>query len=138
MSRNPIFLALSVLALSASFAGPAPAREPLAAEAHINGSLIAARVADRIRRECPSIRANMLRAFSAAQQLKAYAQRKGYPSAEIDEFLSSKSERARVYAQAEAYMAAKGVRDGDPDSFCRLGFAEIDAGTLIGSLISRR
>lgn len=134
----PSVLLAAALALPALAPLPAMARPPLASEAHVNGSLVAARVADRIRRECPSIRANMVRAFAAAQQLKAYAQRQGYSKAEIDAFLDSKTERARIYAMAEDYMAARGVRPGDADSFCRLGHAEIAAGGLIGHLISRR
>ena len=114
------------------------AREPLSTEAYVNQQLIAARVADRIRRECPSINANMVRAFAAAQSLKAYAQRKGYPEAEIDAFLKDRAQRQRIYAEAEAYMAARGVRAGDVQSYCALGQAEIDARSTIGSLIRRK
>ena len=136
MSLRPAPLAGVILALLAAL--PGQAREPLAREAYINERLVAARVADRIRRECPSINANMLRAFAAAQSLKAYAQRQGYPEAEIDAFLKDRDQRQRVYAEAEAYMAARGVRAGDVQSYCRLGYAEIASGSIAGSLIRRK
>lgn len=132
MTLRPLFPAI---ALAAALAPAAEAREPLASEAHVNGQLVAARVADRIRRECPSISANMVRAFAAAQSLKAYAQRKGYSDAEIDAFLHDRAQRDRIYADADAYMASRGVRKGDVQSYCTLGQAEIAAGTLAGSLI---
>lgn len=137
--RPPLFAGMALAAAAATaFAPAAAAREPLAAEAHVNQQLIAARVADRIRRECPSISANMLRAFAAAQALKAYAQRKGYSEAEIDGFLKDRSQRERIYAEAEAYMAARGVRPGDVQSYCALGQAEIEARSVAGSLIRRK
>ncbi len=135
MSLRPSLVAIT---LAAFMAAPAHAREPLSAEAHVHQQLVAARVADRIRRECPSINANMVRAFAAAQSLKAYAQRKGYSEAEIDAFLKDRAERQRIYAEAEAYMAARGVRPGDVQSYCALGQAEIDARSVAGSLIRRK
>ncbi len=80
----------------------------------------------------------MVRAFAAAQSLKAYARRQGYSEAEIDAFLKDRDQRQRVYAEAERYMAAHGVRAGDVQSFCTLGYAEIGAGSIAGSLIRRR
>ena len=136
MSLRPALLAGVILATLA--AAPGQALEPLSREAYVNERLVAARVADRIRRECPAINANMVRAFAAAQSLKAYAQRKGYAEAEIDAFLKDRAQRQRVYAEAERYMADRGVRAGDVQSFCKLGYAEIEAGSIAGSLIRRR
>lgn len=140
--RPPLFAGMTLVAVAAAaataFAPPASAREPLAAEAHVNQQLIAARVADRIRRECPSVSANMLRAFAAAQALKSYARRQGYSEAEIDGFLKDRAQRQRIYAEAEAYMAARGVRAGDVQSYCALGQAEIAAGSVAGSLIRNK
>lgn len=138
MTLRPPFLAGMALAIATASAPAAEAREPLSAEAHVTRQLVAARVADRIRRECPSIGANMVRAFAAAQALKAYAQGKGYSDAEIDTFLKDRTERERIYAQAEAYMAARGVRPGDVQSYCALGYAEIEARSVAGSLIRRK
>ena len=125
----PLTLALGLAA------GSAAALEPLSAERHINDSLVAARVADRIRRTCPSIDARLIRAYTEARALERYALQKGYSKAQIDAFLDSDAERARIYAAAERYMARAGVREGDVDSFCRAGRAEIAANTIAGSLL---
>lgn len=119
---------------------PAGARalEPLAQEKYINDRLIAARIADRIRRNCPSINARLLYAYGEARKLKRYAERKGYSPEEIDAFLDSKEERKRIYAIAEDYLRRNGAREGDPESFCRIGRQEIARRNIIGSLLVAR
>ena len=52
--------AIAVMALSS----PASALEPLPQERYINDRLIAARVADRVRRECPTIDARIVYAWA--------------------------------------------------------------------------
>lgn len=126
------------LALVAAFASPAAALEPLSTERHINDSLISARVADRIRKTCPSIDGRVIYAFSQARALKSYARAKGYSEAEIEAFLDSKAERARIYAVAEAYLAQQGATEGDAESYCAVGRNEIAGKSLIGSLLVAR
>ncbi|WP_347267144.1 DUF5333 domain-containing protein [Paracoccus sp. (in: a-proteobacteria)] len=121
--------------LVALLAVPAAALEPLSAEKHINDRLIAARIADRIRRTCPTINGRLLFAYGEARKLRRYAEQKGYSAAQIDAFLDDKSEKARVYAVAEDYLARKGARADDPESFCRLGRQEIANNSIIGSLL---
>ncbi|MDO5606155.1 MAG: DUF5333 domain-containing protein [Paracoccus sp. (in: a-proteobacteria)] len=116
-------------------AAPAAALEPLSQEKHINDQLTAARVADRIRRECPSIDARMVKAWNEARALKRYAERRGYSAAEIDAFLDSRADKDRIYAVAEGYLTAQGARRGDAESFCRIGRAEIAANSVAGSLL---
>lgn len=130
-AMKPICLALVL----ATLATPVAALEPLAKEKYINDRLVAARVADRIRRTCPTIDARMLYAFGEARKLKRYAQNKGYSSAQIDAFLDSKPDKKRIYAVAEDYLTRNGARKGDPDSFCRIGRAEIARKNVIGSLL---
>ena len=40
-----------------------------------------------------------------------------------------------LLAVAEAYLARQGARKDDPESFCRIGKAEIAAGSVTGSLL---
>lgn len=129
---------IAALALMVSAAQPAAALEPLSRERYINDRLVAARVADRIRRNCPSISARMITAFSQARALKRYALQKGYSEAQIDAFLDSRADKDRIYAVAERYMAQNGVAAGDTNSFCRLGRDEIARNTVSGSLLSAR
>lgn len=132
------FALAALLAAAAASAHSVAARTPLAQDQYVTDRLVGARIADRIRRECPNIEARMVRAYGQAQALKAYAQRQGHSDAEIDAFLKDEAQRARIFAAADSYMAAHGVRANDAQSYCRLGRAEITAGSFIGSLLSAR
>ena len=125
-------LALTALATLAS---PAAALEPLSKEKYINDRLIAARIADRIRRTCPTIDGRILYAYGEARKLKSYAQKKGYSNAQIDAFLDNRQEKDRIYAVAEDYLKRKGARADDPQSFCAVGRQEIANRSVIGSLL---
>ena len=123
--------AIAVMALSS----PASALEPLPQERYINDRLIAARVADRVRRECPTIDARIVYAWGQARALKRYAESKGYSRSEIDAFLDSKQDKARIYAAAEDYLTRNGAVKGDAESFCRIGRTEIASKSVAGSLL---
>ena len=123
--------AIAVMALSS----PASALEPLPQERYINDRLIAARVADRVRRECPTIDARIVYAWGQARALKRYAESKGYSRSEIDAFLDSKQDKARIYAAAEDYLTRNGAVKGDAESFCRIGRDEIASKSVAGSLL---
>lgn len=133
MTLRPMLAAVTLALLAAAPA--AQALEPLSQERYINDRLVAARVADRIRRTCPSLDGRLIYAFGQARALKRYAEKKGYSAAQIDAFLDSKPDRKRIYAVAEAYLTQSGARAGDPESFCRIGRAEIAAGSVAGSLL---
>jgi Family of unknown function (DUF5333) len=126
---------MMILALMMGMATPAMALPPLSENTYINDRLVQARVADRIRKECPSIAARFAYAYSQARALKQYALDQGYSEAEIEAFLDSKADKARVKAAAEEYLAANGVVQGDAQSFCTLGKREIANQTVAGSLI---
>lgn len=126
---------LMALAAVVTISTPAAALEPLSQEKYINDRLIAARIADRIRRNCPSINGRLVYAYQQARALERYALGKGYSREQIDAFLDSKADKRRIYAVAEDYMARKGVTDSDPESYCRLGRAEIQGRTVSGSLL---
>lgn len=128
-------LTAAILTLGIAAATPALALEPLGQEKYINDRLIAARIADRVRRECDTIDGRLIYAWSQARALKKYAERKGYSAAEIDAFLGDKAERKRIYAVAEDYLTRKGAKEGDAASFCAVGQQEIAARTIIGSLL---
>ncbi|WP_246026733.1 DUF5333 domain-containing protein [Paracoccus luteus] len=126
--------ALTLCAMSA-LASPAAALEPLSSERYINDRLIAARIADRIRRECPTIDGRLIYAFQQARALERYALDRGYSKQQVDAFLDSKADKARIYAVAEDYMGRNGVTKGDAESYCRLGRQEIANRTVTGSLL---
>ncbi len=98
--------------IAATLATPAAALEPLSQEKYINDRLIAARIADRIRRTCPSIDGRILYAYGEARKLKRYAESKGYSRAEIDAFLDSRPDKQRIYAVAEDYLTRQAPSRG--------------------------
>lgn len=128
--------ATTVLALTAA---PAMAQQtPLAQEKYINDRLIAARIADRIRRECPSYSPRMVYAWGQARALKRYAQQQGYSDAQIDAFLDDRAERRRIYAVAEQYLTSKGAKEGDAQSFCAVGQQEFANNSYIATFLVAR
>lgn len=128
-------LPLALVAFTATGAG-ASALEPLSENTYVTDRLIAARVADRIRKTCPDeIGARLLYAFQQAFALKGWAQDQGYSGDEIDRFLKDRAEKKAIYAKAEEYLAANGATNGNVQGFCDLGRREIAAGSIAGSLI---
>ncbi|HQU70172.1 MAG TPA: DUF5333 domain-containing protein [Albidovulum sp.] len=114
----------------------AGALEPLGQNKYVVDRLVAARIADRIRKTCPAeIGARMVYAFGQAYALQSWATNQGYPKVEIKRFLKDKAEKRKVYDVAEKYLAANGAAGDDVAGFCALGKKEIAAGSIAGSLI---
>ncbi|MFZ1470994.1 MAG: DUF5333 domain-containing protein [Paracoccaceae bacterium] len=136
MSRlmKTVTLTLAALAVAA----PAFALEPLATERHINDSLRAGRIGDVIRKTCPSIDARMFVVLGKLEELKSYARKKGYSEAEVRAFLKDPKEKARIKAEANAYLKKAGAKAGDAESYCQVGRDEIAKKTLAGSLLRSR
>ncbi|WP_420567029.1 DUF5333 domain-containing protein [Thalassovita sp.] len=124
-----------VLAASITAAMPAFAKVPLRDVAEIDDGLFAVAVADEIRKQCNSISARMFRALGYMNALERRARDLGYSKAEIDAYVKSPDEKARMRKRGEAYLKANGVSYADPETFCTLGRAEISKGTQIGQLL---
>ncbi|MCY1125929.1 DUF5333 domain-containing protein [Frigidibacter sp. RF13] len=116
-------------------AATAAAKAPLGEVSYITDRLVAARVADRIRKTCPTIGARFIRAYSEARALQDWALEKGYSREEVKTFLKDKAEKKKIYARAENYLAAHGATPENVEGFCALGRKEIAGGTIAGSLI---
>ena len=124
--------------LSASLVGSAvlaKAPPPMAKDQRITESLVAARVADVIRKTCPTISARTLVVLTKMAELKSYARRQGNSNAEIEAFIDDPVQKARIKKLASVYLSRAGARAGNIESFCRVGRDEIARGTLAGSLI---
>ena len=124
-----LILILSLLAT------PALALDPINREPHINASLIAGRVGDVIRSTCPSISPRMLVVYSKLKDLERYARDKGYSDEDFQAFKDDGAEKNRMKAQAADYLRKAGAVEGDVESYCRVGRAEIAKGSLIGELL---
>ena len=111
---------------------------PLAEEPHINEQLMSAAVGDVIRNTCPTISARMVTVYFKVKELEKYARNAGYDEAEVKAFLKDKTQKARIKGLAVDYMTANGVVEGDIESYCALGKAEIRKDSLIGSLLKSK
>jgi hypothetical protein len=135
MSRTWFPSVVAALMIAVTCPAIAQGKVPLAEEVHINEQLVAAAAGDMLRQTCPSLSARMLTVLLRMKRLESYARSKGYEEKEVTEFLKDRAEKARVKSAAFAYLAAAGVREGDVDSYCSVGRAEIANGTLVGSLL---
>lgn len=125
----------TLVALFTLIAAPALALEPINTEKHINHTLLQGFIADKIDDNCDTISARKLRALAELNALRSYALEKGYTTAEVKAFVTSKAEKARGKAQAAEWLKAKGAVEGDPASYCRIGVEEIAKDSLIGQLL---
>jgi hypothetical protein len=123
------------ISLMMAVSAPAFARTALNQNAHITDSLVAGRVGDTIRQTCPSISARMITAYSKLKDLEKYARAQGYTEDEVKVFMKDPTEKARIKALATAYLKKAGAVEGDAESYCVVGRAEIAKGTLAGSLL---
>ncbi len=131
-------LIAAALAGATLAASPALALEPLSQEKYVNDRLIAARIADRIRRECSGYDARMMYAWGQARALKKYARGKGYTEAQIDTILDSKEDKKRIYGVAEDYLKRKGAKKGDAQSFCAVGAQEFANNSYIATFLVKK
>ena len=76
-----------------------------------------------------------MRALNYINALEKRAQELGYSKQEIKAYVKSKEEKARMRARGEAYLKANGASYADPETFCKLGKAEIAKGSRIGQLL---
>jgi len=116
-------------------AGTLSAKPHLRDVPQIDGTILAVGIAHEIRDNCPYISARLIEAFRLVSGLKATAMNLGYTSEEIDEYRKSDTEKARLKAKRDAYLAQGGVSPGQSDGYCELGRKEIEKGSQIGTLL---
>ncbi|MEL7205070.1 MAG: DUF5333 domain-containing protein [Pseudomonadota bacterium] len=121
-----------------TLANPASADTGLSQEADINKGLVIIAAADKIRRSCDTIGGRLFRAQRYANSLKAVARSRGYSDQQIDAFLDSKAERAKVREKRNVYFQNQGASNLDHASLCVLGYAEIARNSQIGYLLKAR
>lgn len=108
---------------------------PLPQEKHINDELRAGFAGDILRNVCPSISARMFVVMGRLYDLKSYAEAQGYSRDDWNAFRSDPAQKARLKAEAEAYLEKAGAKPGDVESYCQVGRDEIAKGTALGTLI---
>lgn len=111
------------------------AKPPLRDVAEIDDGVMMVAIADEIRKSCDGISARLLTAYSTLNALKNRARDLGYSDDEIEAYVTSKSEKARMREKAEAYLESNGVRANDKPALCRFGELQIQSQTMIGQLL---
>ncbi|MFZ5963896.1 DUF5333 domain-containing protein [Thalassococcus sp. BH17M4-6] len=123
------------LALAATTATAKPSLRDVA---EIDDGLLAVALADEIRKTCDDISPRLVRAYSYITALENRAKELGYTEDEIEDHVTSKTEKARMRQRGEAYLKARGVAPDDKAALCALGKQEIAKGSQIGALLRAR
>ncbi len=126
-------LVLSV-ALSLGTAA-ASAQVPLKDVTTVSEGLIATGMAIRISERCDSLEPRVVRGIAYLNSLRQHARDLGYSTEEIDAYIDDKEEERRLIAVAEARLASKGAVEGQPETFCTVGRAEMAADSATGRLL---
>jgi len=133
--RIPFLAALAVAAIPLGTTATLAVSGPLKDVAYVSEGLIAAGMAIELDAKCDEVSVRIFRGIGFLNGLKTHARELGYSEAEIETYINDAPEKARLEAIARARLAALGVVTTDPASYCRVGQAEIAAGTAVGQLL---
>lgn len=111
------------------------AAHPLSEVAEIDDGLMAIAIADEMRRRCDGVQPRYWRAFQTLRQLEARARDLGFSDAQIEAYVTSDAEKARMREKATAWLAERSVDVADTDAFCGYARRAIDAENAIGRLL---
>ncbi len=128
-----ILTAFLIAALS--IGGAASAKPALRDVVEIDNGLMHVAIADAIRKSCDGINARLIRAYSELNRLKSVARDMGYTEKEVERYVTSKDEKARMKEKAEQFLFNNGVPANDIPALCRFGQQQIQAQTDIGQLL---
>jgi hypothetical protein len=123
------------LALTLSAAPVLAVDVPLKDVPYVRDGIIATGIAYEISRVCDSIDARMIRGAMFLLSLKDHASDLGYSDAEIDAYINDQAEKDRLEAVARQILREMGAVEGQPETYCTVGRAEIAADTPVGHLL---
>lgn len=101
----------------------------------VHEELLAASKAYLIDEQCDELTIRRIYIVTTALSLSSHARGLGYSNSEISAYVDSPKEQARFRAIAEPWLASQGAKKGDKAGHCKVGRAEIDKETLLGSLL---
>ena len=113
-------------------------RPPLREVQEIDGALLAIAIADEVRRRCDAIAPRWLRAYARLSSLEARAAELGYSDAEIEDYIESEDEKARMRRLGEAYVRQQGYDPAVTAELCAFGRDEIASGSAVGRLLREK
>lgn len=139
MPRTLTFLlgaaALVAAGAAALATGTATDYTALRTDSRVQGELLGASMAYIIDEQCPSIRLRRFKLLTYALSLNSHAKGLGYSGREVETYVNDPDEQARFRAMALEVLLQKGAVQGDGESFCAIGRAEIEKGTYVGSIL---
>ena len=136
--RDRFILAASFVAALSAAPMAVAGKPSLQSIEPVEAGLFTVAVADKIRRECGEISGRFLKARSVLSGLYDEARARGYSDAEIETYVTSDTQKSRMRAKRDAYLAGQGVVKSDPASYCAAGRAEIKKSSQIGALLRAR
>lgn len=128
-----------ILAAAFTFAASATdVRVALKDDPTIESGLTIVAIGKLLSESCAEIRPRYLRSISFARRLKKRALDLGYSSAEIETYLDSDPDKARVKANAREYLRRRGANFNEPETLCAVGVSEITGETSVGKFLRHR
>ncbi len=127
-----VLMLATILSLGTSH--NAAAQQPLGDVPQIHDGYFWLWMANKIRKECPSISPNIFYAQQAIDVLKQEARDLGYTEQQIDAYIDSDEEKDRFRERRAAYFESRGYKRNE-DGYCALGQEEIERNSTIGALL---
>jgi len=125
------------LALVALLAAPLAARPPLKEVPEVFERVLTGAIVNEIFTRCDRIAPRRLKATLFVIGTVNYARNLGYSMDDIEALRADPTQAQRLEAAVDAYLRRNGVRKDRPETYCALGFAEIENKSLIGSFLKR-
>ncbi len=101
----------------------------------ISEGLINTAIAYEIDRVCDSIQPRTIEGINFLWSLKEHASELGYSDAEIRSFVDNEEEKARLETIARQRLRDMGAVEGQPETYCDVGRAEMAGQTEIGRFL---
>ena len=113
----------------------AQGRPPLAEVEAITEGLIETAIAYEIDQVCEALEGRRLQGIALLWSLHSEARRLGYPQDEIQDFVDDDEEKDRLEAVARERLRDLGAVEGEAETYCAVGRAEIAKDSQIGRLL---
>jgi hypothetical protein len=130
--RATLTAAAAALAL---VAGSGAANPEIGRVTHITEGLITTAIAYEIDRVCDELGGRRIAGINFLWSLKDHASSLGFSDAEIRAYVDNKAEKDRLEAIARARLREMGAVEGQPETYCAVGRAEMAAGSPIGRFL---
>ncbi|MBS9716701.1 DUF5333 domain-containing protein [Pseudohalocynthiibacter aestuariivivens] len=101
----------------------------------VTNRLVLAGIVKEIYKKCPTISVRKLRGFMYLRSIYNYAVDQGFSHEEIEAYVENEEEEARLLVHVNTWLSNRGAVEGNPESYCAIGKAEIDAESPIGKFL---